>query len=374
MVKILFITHEMNDGGVSRLLKDIQKTLIGDNTNGKILTLFGQGEMFDNFTCDTLTNGDINIQKLRKNSIFLKLVYLLQSPIIVIKFLYYIRNYKPDIIVTNMWGSDIISLLVNKKGCQNIVSIQHDVVKIGPFLRVLKIMALKRADYVIAISQAVKQFLISYFKVPESKIKIIYNGIETKRFLSYTKNNTVKNLVFGTVARLDKIKGHIYTLEGLNLLKKQYGLTPKFIFVGDGAERAELEDYAKSHNLNNVEFVGQQLDISPYLSQIDVFILPSLSEGLGVAIIEAMTAAKCVIATNIDGIKELITDSETGFLVETQNSEVLCDKIKWCLDNHDKTKKIGISAQQYILDNQGTFDIKNSVLKYENLFKGLMAK
>jgi glycosyltransferase involved in cell wall biosynthesis len=107
---------------------------------------------------------------------------------------------------------------------------------------------------------------------------------------------------------------------------------------------------------------------------MDVFIFPSLSEGLGVAIIEAMAAAKCVIATNIDGIKELITNNKTGFLVESQNSDAICEKIKWCLDNSDKTKTIGKAAQKYILDNQDIFDIKNSVLKYETLFKELMAK
>jgi glycosyltransferase involved in cell wall biosynthesis len=221
-MKLLFVTHEMDNGGVSRLLGSIQKALTKANISNKILTLFGLGEMFDKSTCDTLARGVIKIQKLRKHSRFLKLIYLVQSPIIVTKFLKYIENYKPDIIVTNMWGSDIISLLTREEGYQKIVSIQHNVVKINPFLRVLKIMALKHVDYVIAISQAVEQFLIDYFKVPESKIKVIYNGIETNKFLDCIKNNTSKDLVFGTIARLDKIKGHIYILESLNLLKVRF--------------------------------------------------------------------------------------------------------------------------------------------------------
>ena len=156
-------------------------------------------------------------------------------------------------------------------------------------------------------------------------------------------------------------------------MEDEDGLSPQYIIVGDGPARAELEKYVIDNQLANVEFVGQKVDIKPYLSQMDIFILPSLSEGLGVAIIEAMAAGKCVIASNIDGIKELVLNNKTGLLIEPRNSDEIYNKIKWCLDNKKEALAIGQIAKQFIMDNTDKFDISKGVLKYKYLFDRLMA-
>lgn len=343
----------------------------------RVLSIWGSGSQYLQFKnidipCYLLTNFKNNA-----NRWLIILIKFFAIKKIINQMRQVITDFSPNLVISNLYLSDILVYLAMRV-VQNhnikFISIQHDKVSLNPIIRFLKIRALKHVDGVIAISESAKHFLISYFKVSENKIKVIYNGIEIDKFMGCIKDDTNQNLVFGTVARLDKIKGHIYTLQALDFLKKKYNLTPRFIFVGDGPERTILESYTSSHNLNNVEFVGQQIDVRPYLAQIDVFILPSLSEGLGVSIIEAMTAAKCVIATNIDGIKELITTNETGFLLEPQDSNAICTKMKWCLDNPESVRAMGMSAQRYILDNRDIFDIKNSVLKYETVFKELVTK
>ena len=369
-MKILYVFNNLN----CNLGFDQINNLKSQGQTIYVLSIWGSGSQYQKFKsinipCYFVNNFNTDVNKYRS---LLSKIFVLKKTISKIN--QFILSINPDIVVSNLYLSDILvylSLLITRKRDIKLISIQHDVVRINPILRFLKIKALDRANYVVAISEAVKQFLIDYFKVSKNKIKVIYNGIEIDQYLSCEKTATDTDLVFGTIARLDKIKGHIYTLKGLYYLKKYYSLAPKFIFVGDGTERVSLEKYARIHNLDNVKFVGYQLNVNSYLSQIDVFVLPSLSEGLGVSIIEAMAAAKCIIASNIDGIKELIVNYKTGFLVEPCNSKAISDKIKWCLENPDKVKLIGKAAQKYILDNRDVFDMKSSILKYASLFEQL---
>jgi len=201
-----------------------------------------------------------------------------------------------------------------------IISIQHDIVKINPIITYFKIRALKHVEKVIAISYTVKDFLIKYFKVSENKIEIIYNGIDYDKFLAGQKENTNQPLVFGTIARLDKIKGHIHVLEALKILKQQ-NITPKYIIVGSGPEENILHTFVKENNLTNVQFIKEVLDVVPLLKEIDVFIFPSLSEGLGIAVIEALIAKKLIIASDIGAMQELIKNNETGLLIDPQNTQ-----------------------------------------------------
>jgi len=363
----------MDEGGVSQLLTTLHEELSKDSILVQVLTLFGQGEGFDPRWCQSVITAKVDIQHLRKHRMILKGLYCIFTPYIICRAIDIIQHLKPDIIVTNMWGSDILSLFIPHRQNYRLIIIQHDTVKLSHLLKILKTKALQKADSIVAISESVKDFLVDYFKAPNNKIEVIYNGINLESFLGCAKNNIDNNFVFGTVARLDKIKGHIYILEALKKLKLTDGLMPPFTLVGDGPARAELEKYVADNNLPNVKFVGQKVDIKPYLSRMDVFILPSLSEGLGVAIIEAMAAGKCVIASSIDGIKELVSNNKNGFLIEPRNSEEIYSKIKWCLKNKKEVLTMGQMARQYIIDNADKFDISKVALRYKYLFDRLMA-
>jgi len=166
---------------------------------------------------------------------------------------------------------------------------------------------------------------------------------------------------------LDEIKGHIYILKVLKKLKNEGVKLPKFIFVGDGPERENLEYFAKENNLLNVKFVGEVLNVGQYLKQIDVFVFPSLSEGLGIAIIEALVAKKLVIASNIGGIKELIKHNETGILVEPTNVDDLYKAIKWVLENKEKAIKLRNASLDWVNKNRHFFDIKEVSKKYSEI-------
>ena len=142
----------------------------------------------------------------------------------------------------------------------------------------------------------------------------------------------------------------------------------KFIFVGDGPERKNLEQFVKENDLFNVRFIGETLDIGQYLKQIDVFVFPSLSEGLGVAIIEALIAKKLIIASNIGGIRELIQHNKTGVLIEPTNVDNLYKSIKWVLENKNEAIKLRTEAFEWINKNRQLFDIRDVSKRYLEIF------
>jgi len=350
--KLVFIWNNFLIGGTERMLLDVLKNLDRNKFDINIITILGSGPMEEEFK---QLGSSIFFAGSKKYplSFFLKLIWILCIPFIFLRLIVFLRKINPDTIITSLYQSDILGYLASFGLDTKLVAIQHDVVKIKPII-----------DQIIAISDEVKEFLIEYFKVSDSKIEVIYNGIDFDKFLSFQKPDKNWEPVFGTIARLDKIKGHIYILKALKKLKSKGIKLPEFIFVGDGSERENLEYFAKENNLLNVKFVGEVLNVGQYLKQIDVFVFPSLSEGLGIAIIEALVARKLIIASNIGGIKELIKDNKTGILIEPANVDDLYKAIKWTLENKEEAIKLRNESFDWVNENRQLFDIKDVSKRY----------
>jgi len=361
--KLVFIWNNFLIGGTERILLDILKKIDKDKFDITIITILGSGPMEKEFRaldCSIFFFGS----RKYPSSLLSKIIWLLKVPFIILRLIIILKRMNPDTIITSLYQSDILGYLANFNLGIKIVSIQHDMVKKNSIIRWLKIKAFKNANRIISISNDVRQFLIEYFKVSASKIEVIYNGINFEAFLSFQKPDDNWGPVFGTVARLDKIKGHIYILEAFKKLKGEGIKLPEFIFVGDGFERKNLENFVKENDLPSVKFVGEVLNVGEYLKKIDVFVFPSLSEGLGVAIIEALVAKKLIIASNIGGIKELIKHKETGILVKPADANDLYKAIKWVLENKEEAIKLRNLSFKWINQNRQLFDIKDVSKKY----------
>jgi glycosyltransferase involved in cell wall biosynthesis len=361
--KLVFIWNNFLIGGTEQVLLEILKNLDRSKFEASIITILGSGPMESEFKKLQLPIFFAGPKKYSSSWIF-KIIWILSIIFILLRLIVFLRKIKPDVIITSLYQADILghwaSFCLNTK----LVSIQHDVIRINSIVKLLKIKALKKASKIISISNEVKIFLIGYFKVSASKIEVVYNGIDFDKFLSYQKSDKNWEPVFGTIARLDKIKGHIYILKALKRLKNDGIKLPVFIFVGNGPERENLEHFIRDNSLSNIKFVGETLNIGQYLKQIDVFVLPSLSEGLGIAIIEALVAKKLVIASNVDGIKELIKHNNTGILVELKNSDDLYRSIKWVLENKNEALKLRTRSFEWINNNRHLFDIRDVSKKY----------
>jgi len=182
----------------------------------------------------------------------------------------------------------------------------------------------RSVDAVIAISRPIADVLIRA-GVKAEKIRVIHSGIDAARFSGRRPENTADGspLMVGTVAHLEARKGQRYLLEAARLLKMQ-GCAFKLALAGDGSLRQALEQMARSLGLQEeVTFLGFISDVPNFLAGLDMFVLPSLYEGLGVAALEAMAAGKAVVASRVGGLAELVKDSETGFLVSPGDAQEL---------------------------------------------------
>ncbi|MDR1104282.1 MAG: glycosyltransferase family 4 protein [Endomicrobium sp.] len=139
-----------------------------------------------------------------------------------------------------------------------------------------------------------------------------------------------------------------------------------FFIVGDGEQRKELEVLRDSLNLKNRVFMlGWRTDIVEILKASDVFVLTSLWEGLPCTIVEAMCCSKPVVANAVDGVKEIVVDGETGFLIEPNNYAKTAEKIMYLLN--DETALKNMSANAYASIGQ-EYDINHNLKEYEKLY------
>jgi glycosyltransferase involved in cell wall biosynthesis len=205
-----------------------------------------------------------------------------------------------------------------------------------------------RVDRYIAVSHEVATRLGQTFRIPARKINVVHNGIPLASFnrpvnaaLRTALTGSTGRAIVLTTARLAEQKGLCYLL-------KAAALVPEAIFVlaGEGPERASLEAQVRELGLNKrVLFLGYRQDVPDLLACCDLFVLPSLFEGLPLSILEAMAANKPVVASAVGGNDEAIVHGETGLLVPPANPTALAAAIQMVLSNSDLSRRLAAAGK-----------------------------
>ncbi len=226
----------------------------------------------------------------------------------------------------------------------------------------------------IVVSDQNKETFIKNFNIMDKKINVIKNSIEIKEF---SKDNVFRNemhfskkdKIMVTVARLNIQKGHIYLIKAIKQLVKKYK-DVKFIFVGDGEIESYLREKVAEYSLDrSIFFLGFRSDIDSILNSSDVFILPSLFEGLPFSLLEAMNHSLPIVSTNVDGNAEVITNNYNGYLVNIKSVSALYNAISKLIDNYDID---GLKLGQNGFDRlKKDFNIRENIRKFEELFIAL---
>lgn len=368
-MRILFISHSFEIGGVEKLIQDLSDELKKRGHKTKRVALFVKGSLYSEQDSKCLAPFIFDIGFIRRIKPIFYPLFFLFSPVILWRLRREIIAFKPDVLHLNMWGADIFGSVIGKELKIRMVSTQHDEVRINFILRWLKIYALKHVDVIVAISGSIKCFVVDYFKADTKKIDVIYNGVNLDKFINCRKKNEKWVPVFGSVGRLARIKGHIFVLEALKILRNEGFNALRFIFVGGGVEENRMRDFIKNNDLRDIEITGETNNITAYLSKIDVFILPSLSEGLGIVLIEALAAGKLIVATNTGGVQEIVKDGETGILIPPGDPESLARVIKSILLDRQKAIEFKNKATAFFDDKMSeSFDFQTMVKNYEVLY------
>ncbi|MCK8827535.1 glycosyltransferase family 4 protein [Natroniella acetigena] len=220
-----------------------------------------------------------------------------------------------------------------------------------------------KGEKVIVVSDGVAQHLQEGFDLASERMVQISPGIDIEMFKEADScREEIRNkldisedeLVIGNVARLTEVKGHQYLLKALAILldklEAELAQPIRLLIVGDGSKREELEELARELGIEeNVIFTGVREDIPEVLSAMDIFVLSSISEGLGLSVLEAMAAHKPVVMTKSGGLAEQITDGKEALLAEVKDETDLAEKIYQLYQQKNARKKIADEGNGFVI-------------------------
>jgi glycosyltransferase involved in cell wall biosynthesis len=246
--------------------------------------------------------------------------------------------------------------------------------------RVLNAMTVKY----VAVSKTVYQYAVSELNIPPANIEIHYNAIDVQRFDVKTAKREAKlrelgvasgDKVVTTIGRIAKEKGHLYLVEAAAEVLNEFPHA-RFLIVGNNTADlkvgSELRERIKTKGLENrVILTGVRTDIPEILSITDIFVLPSLWEGLSIVLLEAMASGVPVVVTAIGGNLELVTDGVNGLVVPPKDSQALAQKIEELFNDLEKAKRLSKEGRRTV---QEGFCIEHMVRGYEQLYLGYMGR
>jgi len=228
----------------------------------------------------------------------------------------------------------------------------------------------------VCVSDDLRKFVADKLCLQPQMLRTIYNGIDlhvnTRRDGSKIRAELgipSHHKIIGTVANLHRIKGHIFMLQAVTIIIKRCS-DITVVFAGAGDEEQELRTYALNLGIDKyVRFLGFRKDIPDLLSALDIFVLPSLSECFPLSLLEAMACSVPVIATNVGGVKEIIEDGKTGYIVPPGDPDALAAKSLLVLEDKRLSELISCNARERIT---GEFSLEAMLKQYLSLYDSLV--
>ena len=229
-------------------------------------------------------------------------------------------------------------------------------------------------DKIICTSSYLKK---EYLKLlPEEKEKIIkiYNGVELPTLQADSLRKSIRNsfgmnddsILLGMVARFAKIKNQEFLIEAISDLIKTCEKSFKLLIIGDGPEREHLLLKTRELAIDDYVIIKENnFSINNYYEAFDIFVNCSLFESCSLAILEAMSHALPVIASDVGGNGEIVLNDKTGFLFPLNNKKEFVEKLKMLLYDQKLRTKFGNNGRDNIIEK---FDIQNTVQEYQWLF------
>jgi glycosyltransferase involved in cell wall biosynthesis len=344
--KILNVIPSLQDGGIESLIFKLYKDLDRDKYRLEVCCLANieKGYSYARFIgigCNVKTFNFINTNR--------KAYHLFINFFEFIKLLKYLRMGKFNIVHSQDFFSATvtrIALLILRltfyKPAKNYVTLHNMQHWLNRFHRIINKLLSYSTDKIICISKSVFSFSLENDKIAENKYKIIFNGINTNEFkqnkskaLNFRKElgYDVNDFIIGHVGTFSVRKGHKYLLKAFAELHAIYS-NIKIILVG-GYRTHEPQVYNEVMDI--IEQNGLSLKVSIFKTRDDIFnlynifdlyVMPSTVEGFGLALTEAMSMGKIVIASDIPPFKEIIEDGKNGFLFKSKNFKDLKNKIE----------------------------------------------
>ncbi len=363
-IPILYLITELSVGGAQTVLYELLKNIDRNRFDPAVACLFnGNGK-----TAESIRQLNIPVfdAGMRHKADFeaLRRLYLI------------IRNSHPVILHSHLFHANQTARMLGRlAGSPVIVNCEHTSAMESEWRYRVNRLTIGLADRVVAVSASVQEFCTVHIHLPASKLVLIRNGIAIpdKTLPTQRESRQMFNLpeevdLIGTIGRLDPIKGYSYLLEAL----KQIDPDACLVIVGDGPEREHLQAHACRLGIKErVFWMGSVQDIWSILPAFDLFVLPSLREGLPVTLLEAMAAGLPVVATQVGGVPEVILDGITGILLPAGNPQALAEAIQRLLTKPGLCMEMGRSGRERVRDD---FSVEQMVQKTQALYEDLLVE
>jgi len=361
---IIHLIQSLDNGGCENML--LRTLPLLSNFNHILVTLKKDGELAEKFK-----NKGFEIININQASLFNLVCYF--------RLIKIIKKINPDIVITYLFHADMIGRLFVQPFIKVSVipflrtTYNHEKYK---FARLTEKLTKCFVKQYLANSESVKNFYVEGIGVAKEKITVIPNGIDVdfydniKRDENFRESLGIKkeDLAIICVANLHINKGHKYLLEAFEKLHSPLlsqgggsrgGL--KLLLVGDGDEKENLLKQSENYeSKNNILFLGKRNDVPKLLKISDIFVLPTLFEGMSNAIMEAMACELPIITTGIPENQELIENNKTGILIAKENSNEIIKVIRKIISNENFKNQLGYNAKNVITNK---FNL-NSIIPY----------
>lgn len=313
---------------------------------------------FDNRVCCIIGHGPMG-KKLEEAGIIvyyldLKNVFDLG---IIWRFRKTIKEFQPEILATYLIHSDLFGRIFGRLfGIKKIICSRQGSLLQWDFLKYFDRMTKFLVTRYMVLTEVEKSILVKTLAIKKEKIMVNPNGLDIKEFDFEIDKQSKKvelgiqneNINIVCVSKLRNGKGHEYLLEAFEALYKKNNKL-NLLIVGGGERESFLLDLITNYeSKGNIYFLGNRTDVREILKISDIFVMPTLAEGMSTAILEAMASRLPIITTNIPANKELIQNMKNGFLVSPKNVPEIAEKINVLINCPDLRQEIGNSARKKV--------------------------
>lgn len=292
-----------------------------------------------------------------------------------------IRREQVDLVQSHLLGSNIYCAMAGLLTRTPVVATFHGSVDVGGRERFkrLKFAAINAgARCVVAVSKDLRTDILSRTPLKAAKTRVIYNGVDTSVF-NQPRSNQLRQqfgwaeneIIIGSLGNIRSAKGYDILLQAAALLKKST-CSYRFVIAGQGSGKryeALLQQREELGLQNRVHLLGFVDNPADFLSNLDMFLLPSTSEGFSIATIQAMSANVPVIVTKSGGPEEIVTHGEDGWLVEISNPEAMAAAIDLLGTNPDLRATLAKQARKQVTE---TFGLNTMISGYQSLYESLI--
>ena len=335
-MKVMQIIPNLGLGGAEVMVENLSISLVDKGIETCVVSLYN----YESPITQRLNKKNIPIYFInKKNGLDLKVILSLYR---------LFKKEKPDVIHTHLYALQyaVIAAILSRVPVK--VHTIHSVAEkeAGKLKRkIYKVFYKYFGVKPVTISPLVKETVLNEYKLPKTKVEMVYNGIIFKgNNCKVVSTNEEKSVNIVHIGNFKKAKNHIQLIESFKIVNNTRPDTVLKL-IGSGDLEGDIKGKVKELNLEkNVLFLGAQSNVYPYLEQADIFILPSIWEGMPITLIEAMSVGLPIIATRVGGIPDMIINNDSGLLVDP-DTENIAEALLTLINDRNLREKLGASAR-----------------------------